>query len=85
MILAIISLASLGMVVYLAYQDGGNARAGYGFTGFLAALFSLTGLGLGIVTVQNKNYFRIFPVLGILLNLLVLAAVALILYAGVNL
>lgn len=85
MILAVISLASLGTVIYLAYQDGGSSRTGYGFTGFLAAIFSLTGLGLGIVTVQNKNYFRVFPVLGILLNLLALAAVALILYAGANL
>lgn len=84
MILGVISLVSLGAAVYLSYQSGGIAMAGYGFTGLLAALFSLTGLGLGIVTAQNKNYFRIFPVLGILLNLLSLAAVALILYAGAN-
>lgn len=84
-ILGVISLASLGTVVYLAYQNDGSAMPGYGFTGLLAAFFSLIGLGLGVVTVQNKNYYRVFPVLGILLNLLALAAVGLILYAGANL
>ncbi len=46
-ILGVISLVSLGAAVYLSYQSGGIAMAGYGFTGLLAALFSLTGLGLG--------------------------------------
>ena len=81
-ILGVISLASLGTVVYLTCQNAGSAQMGYGFTGLLAALFSLVGLLLGIVTVQNKSYYRAFPVLGIVLNLLVLGAVGLILYAG---
>ncbi len=84
-VLGVISLMSLGGVVFLAYQSGGDALVSYGFTGFLAAIYSLVGLLLGIVTVQNKNYYRLLPVLGILLNLLALAAVSLILYASVNL
>ncbi len=84
-ILGGISLISLGIVVFSAYRSGGEAAVGYGFTGLLAALFSLTGLILGIVTVQNRDYYRFFPVMAILLNLLALALVGLILYAGVNL
>lgn len=84
-ILGVISLVSLGTVVFLSGLDGGNARMGYGFTGLLASAFSLTGLILGVVTIQNKDYYRMFPVLGILLNLLALAVVGLILYAGTNL
>lgn len=81
-ILGIISCASLGIVVYLTYINNGQAPAGYGVTGLLATIFSLTGLGLGIVTVREKNYYRLFPVLGILLNLAALAFISLILYMG---
>lgn len=84
-ILGIISLASLGTVVFLAYQSGGEAEVGFGFTGVLALVFSLVGAGLGIFTVRDKNYYRLFPVLGTLLNLTALGGISLILYAGANL
>lgn len=81
-ILGVISLASLGIVVFLAYVDAGKAPAGYGFTGLLATVFSMVGLFLGIETVRDKDYYRLFPILGILLNLAALGSVSLILYAG---
>ena len=81
-ILGIISLVSLGVVVFLAYRTGGEAAAGYGFTGVLATIFSLIGLVLGAVTVHEKNYYRFFPVAGIALNLLALGMLSLILYMG---
>lgn len=84
-VLGVISLASLGIVVFMSGLYGGSAKVSYGFTGLFATAFSLTGLLLGVVTVQNKDYYRLFPVLGILLNLLALGAVSLILYAGANL
>lgn len=84
-ILGVISLASLGIVVIRSYLSAGEAATGYGFTGLLATLFSFVGLCLGLVTVKNKDYYRLFPVLGILLNLAALGSVSLILYAGVNL
>lgn len=83
-ILGIISLASLGIVLFMTYRSAGEAEVGFGFTGLLAMVFSVIGLGLGIVTFQNKNYYRLFPVLGILLNLAVLGGISLILYIGVN-
>ena len=81
-ILGVISCVSLGIVVYLTYLNNGQALAGFGVTGLLATIFSLTGLGLGIVTVREKNYYRLFPILGIVLNLAALAFVSLILYMG---
>ena len=84
-ILGIISLVSLGIVVFRAYLSDGETPVGYGFTGLLATLFSFIGLFMGIVTVKEKDYYRMFPVLGILLNLLALGSVSLILYAGMNL
>lgn len=83
-ILGIISLVSLGVVLFMTYRSAGEAPAGFGFTGFLAAIFSVIGLGLGIVTVQDKSYYRLFPVLGTLLNFVALGGISLILYVGAN-
>jgi len=81
-ILGIISLLSLIAAVYLAYLRGGETPTGYGVTGLLATLFSLTGLLLGIVTEREKEYYRLFPRLAIGLNFLALAGISLILYFG---
>ena len=84
-ILGIISLLSLWIVVFRTYQNRGEATVGYGITGLLATLFSLVGLVLGILTVRDKSYYKLFPVLGIILNFVVLALVSVILYVGANL
>ncbi len=81
-ILGILSTASLGIVIYLTYRRGGAATAGYGVTGLSAAVYSGIGLVLGIITVQDKECYRLFPCLGLLLNLAALGAVGLILYMG---
>lgn len=84
-ILGIISIAALIAVVFMTYMSAGEAPVGYGVTGLLATVFSIIGLGLGIVTFQDRQYYRVFPVLGIGLNLIALGAVSLILYVGANL
>lgn len=84
-ILGIISLGAIAIVLLLSYISEGVTMTGYGFTGLLATVFSLIGLCLGIVTVRDGNYYRLFPVLGILLNLAALGSISLILYAGANL
>lgn len=81
-VLGMISIVSLSAVVYLTYLSGGEAQNGYGVTGLLATIFSLIGLILGIVTVRDKSYYRFFPWLGVVLNLLVLGSVSFILYLG---
>lgn len=84
-ILGVISLASLVTVVILSGNNGGEATVGYAITGILAFLFSVTGIILGTVTLRDKNYYRLFPVLGVILNLLAIGGISLILYAGANL
>lgn len=81
-ILGAISLVSLIVVIYLTYLKSGEAPGGYGVTGLLATLFSFVGLILGIVTVQDKAYYRVAPWLGVILNLVSLICVGLILYLG---
>ena len=79
-ILGIISTASLGSVVYLTYLADGDAKTGYGVTGLLATIFSVVGLVLGIVTVRDKTYYRLFPWLVVILNLVALGTIGLVLY-----
>jgi ABC-type Fe3+-siderophore transport system permease subunit len=78
-ILGIISNASLGIVIYKTYRQAGETQHGYGITAILAMIFSVIGLILGIITVRDKEYYRLFPVLGILLNAIALGIVVLIL------
>lgn len=81
-ILGIISLISLGAVVYLSYLRDGDAPPGYGITGILALLFSVTGFLLGILTARDEENFLLFPVLGMVLNFLAIAGVCFLVYIG---
>ena len=81
-ILGIISLVSLGAAVFIAFRNDGAASLRYGFVVALAVVYSATGLVLGITTVTKSDYYKLFPVLAILLNGAALGAVALILYMG---
>ena len=79
-ILGIIGNLSIAAAVYLSFVKDGGTRPGYGFAVFFSACFELTGLGLGFVTVQKKDYYKVLPVLGIILNLAALGLVAVIFY-----
>lgn len=83
-VLGVISLVSLICVVAFSSGREGGAPAGYGITGVLALLFSLIGVCLGIVTVKNKEYYRVFPIMGTVLNLVVLVFLGIILYLGIG-
>lgn len=84
-ILGIISTLSLAAVIYLTYAQEGVAPSGYGVTGLLVAIFSVTGLILGIVTVVEKDRYKLFPCLGILFNMIALAGIGFVVYAGLYL
>ena len=82
MILGVISLVSLGVVIVLSYQKGGEIPGGYGVTGLLAFLFSATGLGLGISEIVKRENYRFFPWAAVILNALNITGIAILLYAG---
>ena len=81
-VLGIISNGSLGIVIYLTYLNGGNAPLSYGLTGLLATVFSLIGLVLGVLTVQEKDRFKLFPIAGIILNLIALGILVFLVQLG---
>lgn len=81
-ILGVISIASVAAAVYLSFRNEGRAAPQYGAAVLLATIFSLTGMVLGVLSAAEKERYRLFPFLGIGLNLLALAMVSIILYAG---
>jgi ABC-type transport system involved in cytochrome c biogenesis permease subunit len=83
-VLGLISLISLIVVIYLSYMNGGAIPISYGLTGLLVAFYSVTGFILSIKTLQDREIYRFFPILGIITNFLSLAGVSLILYTGTS-
>ena len=52
-------------------------------TGLLATIFSMIGLILGILTLQEKENFQLFPWVGTILNVVALVVIGFLLYVGV--
>ena len=81
-ILGILSIATLVTAVYLSYQQGGISSDRYGAAALLAVIFMLVGMGLSLYSMTEKDTFKLFPVLGIILNTAAVCILSLILYAG---
>ena len=82
-ILGIVSAVSIIASLYLTFQNGGVARPRYGAAFLLAALFSVAGLILGILSRMEPDKYYLFSYLGLAINILVLAGTGFILFAGV--
>lgn len=81
-ILGLIDIASLGYIVYLTYCNGGVSLPRYGSTALLITVFSFVGLILGILSKSEPDRFYLFSYLGILSNILALAGISFVLFAG---
>lgn len=81
-ILGVISLVTIGYVVLDSYRNAGTVPLEYGAAAFLTMIFAFVGIILGVVSKSERDKFYFFSYLGIVLNVLVLAALSVILYAG---
>ncbi len=81
-ILGCISVGALAAAVIFTYNDGGQAQLRYAAAALVAAIFSVVGLVLGIMSRTEKDIFKLFPNLGIVLNTLAIAFVIFILVLG---
>lgn len=81
-ILGIISMVSLIIVIYLTYLKDGQAPISYGLTGLLIVMFSFTGLLLGLFSLKESDRYHLFQWIGLIVNGIVLIAMAFIIYAG---
>lgn len=81
-VLGLISVAALVCAVFFSYKNGGQALIQYAAGAFLAAIFSVAGLVLGIMSKFEKDIFKIFPNLGITLNSIAVIFVVFLLLLG---
>ena len=81
-ILGILSIVTFVTAVYLSYLRGGASSERYGAAGILATVFMLVGLCLCISSFMEKDSFKLFPVLGLIFNVIAFLILSLILYAG---
>lgn len=81
-ILGVISLATLVYMIVMSYRQAGEIPLQYGAAALLAMIFAFVGIVLGVVSKMERDKFYVFSYLGIVLNVLVLAVLSAILYAG---
>lgn len=81
-ILGVISLATLAYAVVMSYLRAGDVPRQYGAAAMLVMVFAFVGIVLGAVSKTERDKFYLFSYLGIVLNVLALAVISVILYAG---
>lgn len=81
-ILGVISLASLVYITWHSYKNAGKVPLQYGAVAFLTMIFAFVGIVLGVLSKSDRDKFYFFSYLGIVLNVLVLVALSVFLYAG---
>lgn len=77
-----LSLFFMILVSILSYKLGGDVPSGFGFTGIFATAFAGIGMYLGVISVKEYDRYKLFGVIGIVLNGITLGFVSLILYMG---
>ena len=83
-VLGVLSVSALILAVYFSYVNDGQAIMRYAAAAFVAAIFSCIGLVLGIMSRFEKDIFKLFPNLGIALNLVAFLFVVFILILGLG-
>ena len=81
-ILGCISVGANIAAVVFTYNDGGQAQLRYAAAVMVAACFSVAGIILGIMSRFERDIFKLFPNLGIILNSLSLGFIIFILILG---
>ena len=73
--LALIGIITVLMTVHRGYLAGGEVAWGHVVAVALSVIMGATGFVLGIMSRLEKDRYYFFPVLGIILNFLLLAAI----------
>ncbi|MCR5670760.1 MAG: DUF6142 family protein [Butyrivibrio sp.] len=83
-VLGIISVGALIAAVLFTYRDGGQAQLRYAAAAFVAAIFSVVGFVLGIMSRFEKDIFKLFPNLGIILNFISIVFIIFVVVLGLS-
>ncbi len=77
-----LSMISMMVLIYLSYRLGGEVPVNYGIAVMLILVFGIVGLVLGVLAMQEREKFRFFAIMGLVLNGLAIFSVSAVLYAG---
>lgn len=78
-----IAVVSMVIALYLSYRDGGTTKMQYAAATALAFVMAMVGEILGLISNAEKDRYRFFPILGLVLNSLSLFGGVYILYMGI--
>lgn len=81
-ILGVISLVTLAYTIIMSYFKAGDVPLQYGAAAMLVMIFAFVGIILGLISKTERDKFYLFAYIGIVLNVLALAVISVILYAG---
>lgn len=79
-----LSLVSFIIIISIVLKKGGDADLRLGATGFVSACISAAGFVLGLVSLFEKETFRLFPRLGTFVSLLTLFLWGGVMYVGIS-
>ncbi len=79
-----LSLVSFIVIILIVLKNRGNADLRLGATGFVSCVLSAVGLITGIVSLVEKDTFRLFPRLGTFVSFLALILWGGVMYVGIN-
>ncbi len=77
-----LSMTSMIVLIYLSYRLRGEVPVNYGIAVMLILVFGIVGLILGVLAMQEREKFRFFAIMGLVLNGLAIVSVSAVLYAG---
>jgi len=81
-VFGLLSVLTFYICIYKSYQVQGVGVERYGTSALLAIIFMLVGFGLGIYAIFEIDKFKIFSIIGIVINVIAFFMLSAILYAG---
>ena len=81
-LLGLIAVVSVAAAVYFTYLENGVAPMQYGMVILLYVIYAMIGMVLGVRSLLQKDIFKLFPITGIVLNVIAAIEGGIILYLG---
>lgn len=81
-LLGLIAVVSVAAAVYFTYLAKGDAPMQYGMVILLSVIYAMIGMALGVRSLLEKDIFKLFPITGIVLNVIAAIEGGIILYLG---
>lgn len=84
-VFGLISLITFIICINGSYKVAGVGVERYGTAAFLATVFLLVGIGLGVYSMVETEKFKLFRIGGLVINGLSLVVLGIIMYANISL